>query len=376
MCIQAQTPRRITLAVLEGDGIGPEVMRAALRVLKCISKLYNFEYEIRAAYVGGTAYDKYGTHLPDETLKAAESSDAILFGSVGGPVSESSLPKWKNCEINSILALRKHFQFAINLRPTTIIPAIADASPLKNELIAKGIDILIVRELIGDLYFGEKGYRDATSVRTAYDTAEYTADQIHYAAKAAFDAALKRRKKVCLVHKANVLTTSKLWKEVTNEVALIYPNVEYQEMLVDNCAMQLIKNPGQFDVVLTSNMFGDILSDEASVIPGSLGLCPSASINKKGFGLYEPSGGSAPDIAGQDQANPVAQILSLAMLLEYSFNMSDAASSIIKGVHSVYDKGYVTSDLSILKHKYPSKFIEVGTEEFASAVVDSLEKVD
>ncbi|MFN8390603.1 MAG: 3-isopropylmalate dehydrogenase [Bdellovibrionota bacterium] len=334
------------IAVLPGDGIGEEVMAQALRVLEAVGKKFGSEFSFTKGYVGGAGYDKYGAHFPDETKRICQESDAILFGSVGGPVSEMHLPKWKNCEANSILSIRKTFHFHANFRPVRVYPELLDISPLKPEIIRRGIDLLFVRELVGDIYFGEHKTFERGGERVATDMAEYTEAQIKAVAHTAFEAARKRRKKVTSIDKANVLDTSKLWRLVVREVAADYPDVELGEMLVDNCAMQLIIDPSQFDVVLTSNMFGDILSDAGAVLPGSLGLLASASVNKDGFGLYEPPGGSAPDLAGKGVANPIAQILSAAMMLRFSFNMQREADAIESAVQSALSGGCRTGDIA------------------------------
>lgn len=333
------------IAVLAGDGIGPEVMEQALRVLSAIAHSYDHEFTINKALVGGAAYDQFGQHLPEETTDICRKSDAILFGSVGGPVSQLHLPKWQNCEANSILSLRKVFGFNVNLRPVKIFPELKAICPLKPEIADRGIDILFVRELLGDCYFGEHKTTRKDGKRIATDLSIYTEDQIASVAHAAFKAAEKRKGKVTSVHKANVLDTSKLWRTVVHEVAQFYKGVAVSDMLVDNCAMQLISNPAQFDVVVTTNMFGDILSDAAAVLPGSLGLMASASLNESGFGLYEPPGGSAQDIAGSGTANPIAQILSVALLLRFSFALEQEACAIESAVQAALAEGARTRDI-------------------------------
>lgn len=355
------------IAVLAGDGIGPEVMEQALRVLHRVGSLYNHTFEIVNGYVGGAAFDNYGSHLPDETIELARQCDAILFGSVGGPLSEAHLPRWKGCETNSILALRKAFNFNANFRPITVFPELAHLCPLKETVIAGGIDLLIIRELAGDIYFGEHKTVVENGRRKAYDVAEYDEDQISAIAHCAFQAAEKRRGKVCSVHKANVLDTSKLWREVVKEVHRQYPSVRVEEMLVDNCAMQLVRSPSQFDVIVTSNMFGDILSDVGAVLPGSLGLTPSASLNPDGFALYEPSGGSAPDIAGLGRANPLAQIFSVAMMLKYSFSLGSEADALYNAARQVLKKGKMTADLCTSQEDAP-----LSTQEFTDALLEEL----
>lgn len=351
------------IAALSGDGIGPEVMTQALRVLE---KVAPGAFEIQSGLVGGAAFDRYNTHFPEETRTLCERSDAILFGSVGGPLTESHLPKWKGCEANSILALRKAFEFHANFRPARVFQSLKNISPLKNEILSEGIDLLIVRELLGDLYFGSRTRETTRGARSATDTAEYTEQQIYAVAENAFEAARKRKTKLTSVDKANVLETSRLWREVVQEVSSRYPDVTLEHMLVDNCAMQIVKNPAHFDVILTSNMFGDILSDIAAVIPGSLGLTPSASFNRSGFGLYEPSGGSAPDIAGKNLANPIAQILSLALMLRYSFRMDTEAVRIEAAIETALNRGFRTHDIALQNE------LAIGCVEFTDSILDAL----
>lgn len=335
------------IAVLPGDGIGEEVMAQALRVMAQVSEQFNLKFETTHGLVGGAAFDKFGSHLPDETIALCKQSDAILFGSVGGPVSEMNQPKWHNCEANSILSLRKNFKFNVNLRPVKVIPELAELCPLRDEIINRGVDILFVRELLGDCYFGEhKTFTQADGKRAATDQSIYTEDQVASVAHAAFKAAGKRRGKVTSVDKANVLDTSKLWRKVVHEVAKEYPDIVLEDMLVDNAAMQLIRDPSQFDVVVTTNMFGDILSDAAAVLPGSLGLLASASQNAEGFGLFEPPGGSAQDIAGTGKANPIAQILSLALMLRFAFGQEEAAQAVESAVSATLKEGYRTTDIA------------------------------
>ncbi len=339
------------VAALPGDGIGEEVMTEALRVLGKVAELEGHVFEVHKTLVGGAAFEQSGNHFPDDTKKVCEESDAILFGSVGGPVAEQHLEKWRNCEARSLLAIRKHFGFQANFRPARVYPALSRLCPLKAELIGEGIDILIIRELLGDLYFGAHERMQKDGRRFARDIAEYDEAQIRAVALQAFKAATVRRAHVTSVDKANVLETGKLWREVVSEVAKEYPSVTLEHMLVDNCAMQLIRRPAHFDVILTPNMFGDILSDEAAVLPGSLGLTPSASLNAKGFGLYEPSGGSAPDIAGKGIANPIAQILSVALMLRYSFEMESEAARIESAVNAVIADGVRTADIALKGEK-------------------------
>eukprot|EP00747_Dinoflagellata_sp_TGD_P071368 gnl/TRDRNA2_/TRDRNA2_157001_c0_seq2.p1 gnl/TRDRNA2_/TRDRNA2_157001_c0~~gnl/TRDRNA2_/TRDRNA2_157001_c0_seq2.p1 ORF type:complete len:507 (-),score=66.85 gnl/TRDRNA2_/TRDRNA2_157001_c0_seq2:408-1928(-) len=339
-------PVKKTISVLAGDGIGPEVMAEALRVLDVVSEKFGHQFTYKEALIGGAAYDKFESHFPDETMKTCKESDAILFGSVGGPVADLNLPKWKGCEAKSLLSLRKTFQFSTNIRPAKVYPALQSICPLKDRIIANGIDIVIFRELLGDLYFGKHETKTLNGMRQAEDQALYDEKQIRTIMHAAFKAAQQRKRKLHSVDKANVLDTSKLWRTVADEVAKEYPDVELIHLLVDNCAMQLIVNPGQFDVIVTSNMFGDILSDAAAVLPGSLGLMPSASLNDEGFGMYEPSGGSAPRLTGQNKANPIAQILSAAMMLRYSFALDKEAAAIEMAIQQALDSGARTKDIA------------------------------
>lgn len=355
-----------TVAVLPGDGIGEEVMTQALRVLERIAELEKISVSLKHGLVGGAAFDAHGSHFPDETKKLCESSNAILFGSVGGPIQDAHLAKWKDCERNSILAIRKAFSFYGNLRPLRLYPGLAELSPLKTRLLDNGVDIVVVRELLGDLYFGEHRTESKNGARVAYDSASYTEEQIRRIAELAFKTARVRRRKVVSVDKANVLDTSKLWRDVVTETGKLFPDVDLEHMLVDNCAMQLVRAPGYFDVVLTSNLFGDILSDLISVFGGSLGLMPSASLNVQGFGLYEPAGGTAPDIAGKGIANPIAQILSVALMLRHSFNLEPAAAAVETAVLKAVADGARTRDLVTGGEK------AVTTIEFTDAVLANL----
>ncbi|MCO6431318.1 MAG: 3-isopropylmalate dehydrogenase [Deltaproteobacteria bacterium] len=335
------------IAVLAGDGIGPEVMDAALKVLRRVDERFKLSFEFKEALIGGAAFEKYSAHFPEETRKICSESDAILFGSVGGPISEAHLEKWRGCESNSILALRKALGLFANLRPIKVYPELRAISPIKGEVIGEGIDILIVRELAGDIYFGEHRTFEKSGCRYATDLAEYDENQIAAIGRVAFETARSRRKKVTSVDKANVLATSKLWRGVIKEISQEFSEIEYEDMLVDNCAMQIIRRPSDFDVIVTSNMFGDILSDAAAVLPGSLGLTPSASLNAERFGLYEPSGGSAPDIAGRGVANPIAQILSAALLLRFSFGLEKEALSIEDAVYRAIAGSARTVDIAV-----------------------------
>lgn len=355
-----------TIAVLSGDGVGPEVMNATLPVVKRVGELFGHSFVFNPALVGGAAYDEHGQHLPQATIETCKRSDAILFGSVGGPLDQAHLPKWKGCEAGSILALRKAFALAANFRPASVYRQLQASSPLREDLIKDGVDLVIVRELQGDVYFGEHSTWREGGKRIARDVGEYTEDQIALVARLAFEAARKRRGRVTSVDKANVMHTSKLWREVVRETHAHYRDVELEDMLVDNCALQLVKNPARFDVIVTSNLFGDILSDLAAALPGSLGLMPSASLNAEGFGLYEPSGGSAPDIAGQGTANPIAQILSASMMLRYSFGWDHEANAIERAVKSAFDDGLRTADIFIGKGRV------VSTSEMAAEIVSRL----
>lgn len=351
-----------TIAVLAGDGIGPEVMQQAIRVLNQVAP----DIETEHGLIGGAAFAEFQCHLPNETKKLIDQSDAVLFGSVGGPIEYSEQPQWKNCEVNSILALREHLKLAVNYRPAKFYPALRDISPLKNCRLAGCEEILILRELLGDIYFGNKRTWDENTLTIAEDTASYDSAQIEYMAHQAFQTASNRSKKLTSVDKANVLDTSKLWRRVFDQVASQYPDVHLSHMLVDNCAMQLILHPAQFDVIATSNLFGDILSDAASALPGSLGMMPSASFSPEGKGLYEPSGGSAPDIAGQDKANPMAQMLSLAMLLRHSFDKFSEADTIERAINITLNQGYRTADIMQEGNQL------VGTTEFTNQILKNL----
>ncbi len=344
------------IAVLPGDGIGPEVMAEAVKVLDKVQQKFGFELQLSYADVGGIAIDNHGEALPETTMKTCQQSEAILFGSVGGP-------KWQNLPANeqperaSLLPLRKHFGLFCNMRPASLQPSLASASPLRADISAKGFDILCIRELTGGIYFGEKGRSGEGEQEFAFDTQKYSRAEISRIAKIAFESALKRSKKVTSIDKANVLASSILWREVVTEVAQDYPQVELEYLYVDNAAMQLVKDPAQFDVLLCDNLFGDILSDECAMITGSMGLLPSASLNQDQFGLFEPAGGSAPDIAGQGIANPIAQILSAALMLRYSLGQSEAADAVENAVKQVIDQGIVTCDISQNGEHYSTKTV-------------------
>jgi 3-isopropylmalate dehydrogenase len=356
------------IAILAGDGIGPEVMLQAQKVLTAVADKFGHTFEYHAALVGGAAYEVHQDHLPPSTIDVCNQSDAVLFGSVGGPVDAQLEPKWINCEAKSILALRKAFNFNINLRKMALYHEIASLSPLKAELLKDGLDVVVFRELIADIYFGEHTLGEENNLRFGFDTARYDENQIKSIAVAAFKAAMTRNKKLISVDKANVLATSKLWRTVVSEVAKDFPEVEYSDMLVDNCAMQIVKNPTQFDVILTANLFGDILSDELSVLSGSVGMMPSASFSESGLALYEPAGGSAQDIANKNIANPIAQILSAAMMLTYSFGMYAEAKAIEQAIHKTIVNGYRTGDIAT---KAANETI-VGTKEFTDQIIANL----
>jgi len=355
---------RYHIAVLPGDGIGPEIISQARRVLDRVAQKYGVQFDCEEALVGGAAYDATGHPLPPDTLALCKRADAVLFGAVGGPQWDH-LPPSLRPEAGALLPLRKELGLYANLRPALLFPALTDASPLKRDVLGEGLDILVVRELTGGIYFGQpKERRD--DGRTAVDTAVYTEAEVERIAHVAFRAAQGRRKKVASVDKANVLETSRLWREVVTRVAQEYPDVEVQHVLVDNAAMQLIRNPRQFDVILTENMFGDILSDEAAMLTGSLGMLPSASLGEGTFGLYEPVHGSAPDIAGQGIANPLATILSVAMMLRHSFSMEDAAREVESAVDAALRAGYRTPDI------WQEGCQKVGTIEMTDAVLAHL----
>jgi 3-isopropylmalate dehydrogenase len=348
------------IAVLPGDGIGPEIIAQARRVLDRLELRFEFE----EAPVGGAAYAAQGDPLPESTLKAAKAADAILFGAVGDPKYDS-LPRAKRPE-QAILGLRKALGLFANLRPAQVFPELAAASSLKAEVVA-GLDILIVRELTGDIYFGQpKGIREKNGEREGFDTMLYSESEVRRIARVGFEAARKRSRKLCSVDKANVLETSQLWRDVMNEEAKKYGDVELSHMYVDNCAMQLVRNPKQFDVIVTGNMFGDILSDEASMLTGSIGMLPSASLDANGKGLYEPIHGTAPDIAGKGVANPLATILSAAMMLRYSLKQERAADRVEAAVRKVLASGNRTADIVTAGTR------KVGTEEMGDAVLAAL----
>ncbi len=352
------------IAVIAGDGIGPEIVTEARKILSMIEKKFNHKFEYKEVLMGGISIDVHGVPLTDEALEEAKGSDSVLLGAVGGDVGNS---KWYGVEPRlrpeaGLLALRKGLELFANIRPAYLYNELKSACPLKDEIIGDGFDMVIMRELTGGIYFGERNTQEVNGILKATDILTYDEEEIRRIAIRGFDIAKKRRKKVTSVDKANVLDSSRLWRKVVNEVAKDYPEVELEHMLVDNCAMQLVKNPRQFDVILTENMFGDILSDEASMITGSIGMLSSASLGKTKLGLYEPSHGSAPDIAGQNIANPIATILSAAMMLRYSFDLDQEADAIENAVNQVLKDGYRTID--IMSEGYN----QVGTSEMGDLI--------
>lgn len=349
------------IAVVEGDGIGPEVVAEAIKVLDKVGEKYGHTFVYQTVLAGGSAIDAVGECLPGETVDICKKNDAVLLGAVGGP-------KWDNLPGDerperALLGLRKALGLFANLRPAMVFDELADASPLKPEILAGGLDIAVVRELTGGIYFGEKGIKENTPLGpAAYDVEQYAEEEVRRIAKVAFDMAMKRNRKVTSVDKANVLESSRLWRRVVADVAKDYPEVELENFYVDNAAMQLVRNPRQFDVLVTSNIFGDILSDEASQITGSIGMLPSASLAEGNFGMYEPVHGSAPDIAGQNLANPIATILSAAMMLRYTFALTEEADAIERAVKAFLAKGYRTPDICAGKES-------VGTVEAGDLIV-------
>ncbi len=351
---------KFTVALIPGDGIGPDIVKEAVRVLDAVALTYGHEVTYKHLIAGGEAIDQTGQPLPEETLKEASSSDAVLLGAVGGP-------KWDNVPSSlrpekALLGLRGGMGLFCNLRPALLYSQLADACPLRSELVEGGLDVMVVRELTGGIYFGKRG----RSEDGAYDTMSYTKSEIERIARKAFEIAMKRKKKVTSVDKANILETSRLWRATVEEVAKDYPEVELNHLYVDNASMQLVRNPKQFDVILTENMFGDILSDEASMITGSIGMLPSASLRSDSFGMYEPIHGSAPDIAGQDKANPLATILSVAMMLRYTFSLQKEADAVEEAVRKTLDDGWRTADIFSEGTKL------CGTRAMGDAVVSNI----
>ena len=352
------------IAVISGDGIGPEIVREAQKVLDAAGKVYGFSLQYIPVLMGGASIDACGEPLTDEAVETARGAHAVLMGSIGGDAKTSPwyrLPPSKRPEAG-LLKIRKELGLFANLRPAYLYDELRDACPLREDISRRGFDLMIMRELTGGLYFGKRGTVEENGEKKAFDTLEYSEQEIRRIAVRAFDIARKRRGHVTSVDKANVLDSSRLWRAVTEDVAKNYPDVTLTHMLVDNCAMQLVKDPAQFDVVLTENMFGDILSDEASMITGSIGMLPSASLNETKFGLYEPSGGSAPDIAGKNIANPIATILSGAMMLRYSLDLDKAADAVEEAVKLVLRDGYRTGDI------WSEGCTRVGTDEMGTQI--------
>ena len=350
------------IAVIKGDGIGPEIVDSAVRVMEKIAEKYNHDFEFEEVYMGGSAIDKFGEPLPDSELEKCMNSDSILLGAVGGP-------KWDNVESSKrpekgLLKLRKSLGVYANLRPAKIISVLENASPLKFEKIKDGVDIMVVRELTGGIYFGERGKTEIDS----YDVEKYSVEEIKRIVKVGFDMARIRNKKLTSVDKANVLETSRLWRKIVDEMSVDYPDVEVNHMYVDNMAMQLVSNPTNFDVVVTSNMFGDILSDLLAAVCGSIGILASASIGNMKRGLYEPIHGSAPDISGKGIANPIATIQSVAMMFEISFGLKNEAKEIENAIEKVLEKGYRTEDL----YEEGKNQIKVGTKEITDRIIEEI----
>ena len=352
------------IAVIKGDGVGPEIINEGIKVLNKIEEKYNHKFELTEVLAGGCAIDKENTPLPERTLEECKKSDAVLLGAVGGP-------KWDNIEPSirpekGLLGLRSGLNLFVNLRPATMYESIKESSPLRSDIVEKGVDFVVVRELTGGIYFGERKTEVINNVEVAYDVEKYDENEIRRIGKKAFETARIRNKKLTCVDKANVLDSSKLWRKVMIELSEDYKDVELNFMYVDNAAMQLIKNPSQFDVIVTNNIFGDIISDEASIITGSIGMLPSASLREDKFGMYEPIHGSAPDIAGKNIVNPIATILSVAMMLRYSFNLEREAKDIEDAVTKVLNKGYRTADI------YNKKGTVVGTKEMGDLIVNEI----
>ena len=352
------------IAVIKGDGVGPEIVDEGIKVLNKIGEKYNHKFGYEYVLGGGSAIDKTGEPLPDETLEVCKSSNAVILGAVGGP-------KWDKLEGNvrpekGLLKLREGLGLFANLRPATMYDSIKEASPLRKDISEKGIDFIVVRELTGGIYFGERGRNIVDNIEVAYDVEKYGEDEIRRIGNRAFEIARKRNKKLTSIDKANVLESSRLWRKIINELATDYKDVEVSHMYVDNAAMQLIKDPSQFDVIVTNNIFGDIISDEASMITGSIGMLPSASLREDSFGMYEPIHGSAPDIAGKNIVNPIATILSVAMLLRHSLNLEKEAKDIEESVQKVLNKGYRTGDI------YNGIGTIVGTEEMGNLIVNEI----
>lgn len=352
------------IAVLSGDGIGPEIVEQAITVLDAVAKKFGHEFSYTPVDIGGCSIDKHGVPITDEGMAACKASDSVLLGAVGGP-------KWDNVDPSirpekALLAVRKELGLFANLRPTKLFSQLADSSPLKESIVGEGIDLMIVRELTGGIYFGARRTQTIGGEKIATDEMTYSEHEIERIGRVAFESARKRGKKLASVDKANVLDSSRLWRATMHRLAEEYTDVEYSDILVDNTAMQLIKNPRQFDVIVTENMFGDILSDEASMLTGSIGMMPSASLSSGTLGMYEPIHGSAPDIAGMDIANPIGTIMSVAMMLRYSFDMQAEADAIEKAVDRALDDGYRTADI------WKDGFLRVGCKEMGSVIAERL----
>ena len=360
---------QLHIGIIKGDGIGPEIVTEAMKVLDKVGEIYGHTCDYTELLLGGASIDVHGVPLTDETVEKAKACDAVLMGSIGGDAKTSP---WYQLEPSKrpeagLLRIRKELGLFANLRPAVLYEELEGACPLKPELTEGGFDFMIMRELTGGLYFGERKTEEKDGVMTAVDTLSYNENEIRRIAKRAFDIAGKRSRKVTSVDKANVLDSSRLWRKVTEEVAAEYPDVTLEHMLVDNCAMQIVKNPKQFDVILTENMFGDILSDEASMVTGSIGMLASASLNDSKFGLYEPSGGSAPDIAGKGIANPIATILSAAMMLRFSFDLDKEADAVERAVDQVLKDGYRTGDIM------SAGCTQVGTKEMGDLICERIQ---
>ncbi|HIT91272.1 MAG TPA: 3-isopropylmalate dehydrogenase [Candidatus Merdenecus merdavium] len=356
------------VAVIKGDGIGPEIVDEALKVMNKVGEKFHHTFSYTDLLLGGVSIDVHGVPLTDETVLAAKAADAVLMGSIGGDTNTSP---WYKLPANlrpeaGLLGIRKELNLFANLRPAYLYEELKAACPIKDEIIGSGFDMMIIRELTGGLYFGERKTIEENGVTTAIDTLTYTEPEIRRIAIRGFEIAMKRKKKLTSVDKANVLDSSRLWRKIVTEVSKDYPEVTLEHMLVDNCAMQLVRDPGQFDVILTENMFGDILSDEASMVTGSIGMLSSASLNDTKFGLYEPSHGSAPDIAGEDKANPIATILSAAMMLRYSFDLDQEAQAVEMAVQKVLKDGYRTGDIM------SQGCTLVGTKKMGDLIVDRI----
>lgn len=359
---------KLNIACIEGDGIGPEIVTEAKKILDKVAEVYGHEIVYTNVLMGGASIDVHGVPLTEEAVRAAKAADAVLMGSIGGDTTTSpwyKLPPNLRPEAG-LLGIRKALNLFANLRPAVLYEELSDACPLKKEISSAGFDMMIMRELTGGLYFGERHTTEENGIRKAVDTLTYDENEIRRIAVKGFDIAMKRKKKVTSVDKANVLDSSRLWRKVVEEVAADYPEVTLEHMLVDNCAMQLVKNPAQFDVILTENMFGDILSDEASMVTGSIGMLASASLNDSKFGLYEPSHGSAPDIAGKGIANPIATILSAAMMLRYTFDLDKEADAVENAVKSILKKGYRTIDIM------SEGCTQVGCKEMGDLLADEI----